>query len=54
MPKSILKAIIIYFKVMVTSNRGCAHCRRKYKEALDSAPLGTDLKGTASYFGYVL
>lgn len=29
---------------------GCwAHCRRKYSEALDSAPAGTDLKGTASY-----
>lgn len=29
---------------------GCwAHCRRKYSEALDSAPTGTDLKGSASY-----
>lgn len=29
---------------------GCwAHCRRKYKEALDSAPAGVDLKQTASY-----
>ena len=29
---------------------GCwAHCRRKYSEALESAPAGTDLKGTASY-----
>jgi len=29
---------------------GCfAHCRRKYTEALDSAPSGTDLKQTVSY-----
>lgn len=29
---------------------GCwAHCRRKYTEALESAPSGTDMKATASY-----
>lgn len=39
-----------YEKFKGITHMGCwAHCRRKYSEALDSAPPGTDLKGTASY-----
>lgn len=39
-----------YEKLEGITHMGCwAHCRRKYTEALDSAPSGTDLKGTASY-----
>lgn len=39
-----------YDKLDNIRHMGCwAHCRRKYSEALDSAPSGTDLKRTASY-----
>lgn len=39
-----------YDKLDDARHMGCwAHCRRKYKEALDSAPAGVDLKQTASY-----
>ena len=39
-----------YEKLEGITHMGCwAHCRRKYKEALDSAPAGVDLKQTASY-----
>lgn len=39
-----------YDKLDNIKHMGCwAHCRRKYSEALDSAPSGTDLKRTASY-----
>ena len=39
-----------YEKLEGITHVGCwAHCRRKYKEALDSAPAGVDLKQTASY-----
>lgn len=39
-----------YDKLDNIKHIGCwAHCRRKYSEALDSAPSGTDLKRTASY-----
>lgn len=39
-----------YDKIDDIGHMGCwAHCRRKYSEALESAPGGTDLKETASY-----
>lgn len=39
-----------YDELEGVTHMGCwAHCRRKYTDALDSAPAGTDLKGTASY-----
>ena len=40
-----------YDKLKDIKHMGCwVHCRiRKYLEALESAPTGTDLKATASY-----
>lgn len=39
-----------YDKIDNIKHMGCwAHCRRKYSEALESAPADTDLKNTASY-----
>jgi transposase len=39
-----------YGKLEGIKHMGCwAHCRRKYSEALESAPAGSDLKASASY-----